>query len=171
MSENRIIQIIYLYIVGTITSKMEVLRSKFGMGLDKFFGLQAFELSYLGVLAILPYIVVQPVVANSIMFVTLIVIFNAVYQKLTFRRIDTEDKYVFITGCDTGNYHVLFIDIHTDFQNAHVLLVDILISLKFYYIEGLGLSCLNISVILWWSVLLVEETGVTGENHQPATHR
>ena len=41
-------------------------------------------------------------------------------------------------------------------------------SLKFYYIEGLGLSCLNISVILWWSVLLVEETGVTGENHQPA---
>jgi hypothetical protein len=23
----------------------------------------------------------------------------------------------------------------------------------------------NISVILWWSVLLVEETGVPGENH------
>ena len=153
MSENRIIQIIYLYIVGTITSKMEVLRSKFGMGLDKFFGLQAFELSYLGVLAILPYIVVQPVVAKSIIFVTLIVIFNAVYQKLTFRRIDTEDKYifitgcdtgnyhvlfiedkyVFITGCDTGNYHVLFIDIHTDFQNAHVLLVDILIVISMFF--------------------------------------
>ena len=26
----------------------------------------------------------------------------------------------------------------------------------------------NISVISWWSVLLVEETAVTGENHQPA---
>jgi len=26
----------------------------------------------------------------------------------------------------------------------------------------------NISVILWWSVLLVEETGVHGENHRPA---
>ena len=26
----------------------------------------------------------------------------------------------------------------------------------------------NISVISWWSVLLVEETGVPGENHQPA---
>ena len=25
----------------------------------------------------------------------------------------------------------------------------------------------NISVILWWSVLLVEETGVPGENHRP----
>jgi len=27
----------------------------------------------------------------------------------------------------------------------------------------------NISVISWQSVLLVEETGVLGENHQPAT--
>jgi hypothetical protein len=29
----------------------------------------------------------------------------------------------------------------------------------------------NISVILWRSVLSVEETGVQGENHQPATSR
>jgi hypothetical protein len=30
----------------------------------------------------------------------------------------------------------------------------------------------NISVILWWSVLLVEETRVPGENHRPVTsHR
>ena len=28
----------------------------------------------------------------------------------------------------------------------------------------------NISVILWQSVLLVEEIGVTRENHQPATN-
>jgi hypothetical protein len=27
----------------------------------------------------------------------------------------------------------------------------------------------NISAISWWSVLLVEETRVSGENHQPAT--
>ena len=27
----------------------------------------------------------------------------------------------------------------------------------------------NISVILWWSVLLVEETGEPGENHRPVT--
>jgi hypothetical protein len=26
----------------------------------------------------------------------------------------------------------------------------------------------NISVISWWSVLLVEETGVPGENNRPA---
>jgi hypothetical protein len=29
----------------------------------------------------------------------------------------------------------------------------------------------NISAILWQSVLLVQETGVTGENHQPAASR
>jgi hypothetical protein len=30
----------------------------------------------------------------------------------------------------------------------------------------------NISVILWWSVLLMEETGVPGENQRPvASHR
>jgi len=28
----------------------------------------------------------------------------------------------------------------------------------------------NISVILWQSVLLVEETGVPGENHRPVTN-
>ena len=30
-------------------------------------------------------------------------------------------------------------------------------------------TCNNISVISWWSVLLVEETGVPGENFQPVT--
>jgi hypothetical protein len=29
----------------------------------------------------------------------------------------------------------------------------------------------NISVILWQSILLVEETGVAGENHQHATDK
>jgi len=29
----------------------------------------------------------------------------------------------------------------------------------------------NISVILWWSVLLVEETGVPRENHRPVASR
>jgi len=29
----------------------------------------------------------------------------------------------------------------------------------------------NISIISWWSVVLVEETGVPGENHRPvASH-
>ena len=41
-------------------------------------------------------------------------------------------------------------------------------------VPGLGLWCLinaifnNFSIITWRSVLLVEETGITGENHRPA---
>jgi hypothetical protein len=39
---------------------------------------------------------------------------------------------------------------------------------------GLGLWCFkttfnNVSAISWWSVLLVEETGVPGENQRPTT--
>ena len=39
-------------------------------------------------------------------------------------------------------------------------------------IEGYGVNVNNITVISWRSVLLVEETGVPGENHQiVASHR
>jgi len=31
-----------------------------------------------------------------------------------------------------------------------------------------NVTFIHISVISWWSVLLVEETRVPGENHQPA---
>jgi hypothetical protein len=33
-------------------------------------------------------------------------------------------------------------------------------------VMGFIASFNNIAVILWWSVLLVEETGVPGENHR-----
>lgn len=81
---------------------MDSIRSYLGMGIKKFIGFQAFELTYLGVLAVLPFIVVQPFIAKTILFVAFLIILNVVYQKLTFRRINTEEKYVFITGCDTG---------------------------------------------------------------------
>jgi hypothetical protein len=42
-----------------------------------------------------------------------------------------------------------------------------------YYIDGWSMGCNttfnNISVIKWWSVLLVEETGISVEKHWPAT--
>lgn len=82
---------------------MDSIRSYLGMGIKKFIGFQAFELTYLAVLAVLPFIVVQPFIAKTILFVAFLIILNVVYQKLTFRRINTEEKYVFITGCDTGN--------------------------------------------------------------------
>jgi hypothetical protein len=35
----------------------------------------------------------------------------------------------------------------------------------------LNANCNNISILSWWLVLLVEETKVPGENHQPvASH-
>ena len=44
------------------------------------------------------------------------------------------------------------------------------------FVEGLGIRVMvfnatfnNITVISWWSVLLVEELGVRRENHRPAT--
>ena len=43
---------------------------------------------------------------------------------------------------------------------------------KMWYTENETLICLYISVISWRSVLLVEETGVSVENHRPvASHR
>jgi len=48
-------------------------------------------------------------------------------------------------------------------------------NLKYFYISRVSVKVMvlnvtfnNISVISWQSVLLVEETGVPGENHQPA---
>jgi len=44
-------------------------------------------------------------------------------------------------------------------------------SLMFGWLKVLSIIFNNISVILWPSVLLVEETGVPGENNRPATSR
>jgi len=35
---------------------------------------------------------------------------------------------------------------------------------------GFKVTFNNIPFILWWSVLLVEETGVSGENHRPVAN-
>jgi hypothetical protein len=61
-------------------------------------------------------------------------------------------------------------------SQSSVIIQPIISSFLFFIksFRGLGLWCLtplnsfnNISVISWQSVLLVEETGVPGENHQP----
>ena len=51
-----------------------------------------------------------------------------------------------------------------------------LYKMKYHIHLGVGVMVFNatfnsISVVLWWSVLLEEETGVPGENHPPvASH-
>jgi hypothetical protein len=46
-------------------------------------------------------------------------------------------------------------------------------SLAYWYLQKSGLGCFNAtfnnsSVISWWSVSLLEETGIPEENHRPA---
>ena len=41
---------------------------------------------------------------------------------------------------------------------------------KVWFIVVLNATFNNISVMSWRSVLLVEETGGSGENHRPASH-
>jgi hypothetical protein len=48
------------------------------------------------------------------------------------------------------------------------LIIEPLEHLKGRGVVMFNVAVNNISVILWWSVLLVEETGVPRENHQPA---
>jgi hypothetical protein len=45
------------------------------------------------------------------------------------------------------------------------------LGLVWFYFIVLTATFNNISVISWWSVLFVEETGVPGKNHQPAADK
>ena len=56
------------------------------------------------------------------------------------------------------------LDHHTLMDNQYAS------SLKVWFMVFNG-TFNNISVISWRSVLLVEETGVRGENHQPVVNR
>jgi hypothetical protein len=52
-----------------------------------------------------------------------------------------------------------------DGKSLHVTFESDELKLKMFMLNP---SFNNISVISWWSVLLVEVTGVPGENHRPA---
>jgi hypothetical protein len=62
-----------------------------------------------------------------------------------------------------------------DWITTYWMLIDVSAKLSTSNVNLRGLGVLvfnatfnNISVISWWSVLLVEETRVSGENHRPA---
>jgi len=50
----------------------------------------------------------------------------------------------------------------------HASLKLLRVDIKWVIVIVFNVTFNNISVISWWSILLVEETGVPGENHQPA---
>jgi hypothetical protein len=65
--------------------------------------------------------------------------------------------------------YMIFVELWEIFVEIRQLLLLIVFGLVWFMV--LNTTFNNISVILWWSVLLVEETGVTVENHWPvASH-
>jgi len=67
-----------------------------------FVTLHLFELVYLCILAVLPFLVAIPVVGITIILILVYLGSRAIYRKITFRKVPLEDKTVFITGCDSG---------------------------------------------------------------------
>jgi hypothetical protein len=55
-------------------------------------------------------------------------------------------------------------------RHIHQELVPVVLTETVFFVRAMVFNATfnNISVILWRSVLLVEETGVPGENHRPA---
>lgn len=66
-----------------------------------------FELVYLAVLGVLPFIVWQPFVLTCciLLFGSILVI--SLYKKITYKKIEVKGQGVVITGCDTGFGHGL----------------------------------------------------------------
>ena len=56
----------------------------------------------------------------------------------------------------------MFANITYDLRFTNLMLID-----WFGWFMVFNVPFNNISVISWWSVLLMEETGVPGENHRP----
>ncbi|KAK3090629.1 hypothetical protein FSP39_013275 [Pinctada imbricata] len=76
------------------------------MKVTEFVGLQMFELSYLGILAVLPFFVAQKYIGGFILSVLLLIGSYHVIRKYTYKAIgNNHGRSVLITGCDTGFGH------------------------------------------------------------------
>ncbi|XP_021353832.1 D-beta-hydroxybutyrate dehydrogenase, mitochondrial-like [Mizuhopecten yessoensis] len=74
----------------------------------QFVAVHLFEVGYLGVLAVLPFLVAKPLVGLSILAVLAFLSLSAIWRMLTFRCVpNLETRSVLITGCDTGFGHAL----------------------------------------------------------------
>ena len=72
------------------------------MNVKTLLAFHSFEALYLAALAVLPFIVVQKVVAAVIITVTVFLGINTLYKKLTYKAITVDKQGVVVTGCDTG---------------------------------------------------------------------
>lgn len=78
------------------------------MSVKKCLAFHTFELGYLCVLAVLPFLVAKPVVGLTILTILGFLGLSAIWRMLTFRWLpNPETRSVLITGCDTGFGHAL----------------------------------------------------------------
>lgn len=80
---------------------------KTDMNVKQFVGLHLFESLYLAVLAVLPFIVIQPTVSFSLLILAVIIGVRALYRQFIYRTVGTNGKRVLVTGCDSGMYNIL----------------------------------------------------------------
>ena len=66
-----------------------------------------FEVVYLAVLGVLPFIVWQPLVLTCciLLFGSILVI--SLYKKISYKKIEVKGQGVVITGCDTGKNEII----------------------------------------------------------------
>ncbi|XP_052262045.1 D-beta-hydroxybutyrate dehydrogenase, mitochondrial-like isoform X1 [Dreissena polymorpha] len=77
------------------------------MEIKTFFAFHSFELAYLAVLAVLPFIAAIRIVATTLIGAGLFLGFITLLRKLTYKTIDIDGQAVVISGCDTGFGHAL----------------------------------------------------------------
>ncbi|XP_033737773.1 D-beta-hydroxybutyrate dehydrogenase, mitochondrial-like [Pecten maximus] len=76
--------------------------------MKQFLALHMFEVGYLCVLAILPFLIAKPIVGLTILAILVFLGLSALWRMLTFRWLpNPETRSVLITGCDTGFGHAL----------------------------------------------------------------
>ena len=91
-----------------------------------------------------------------------------VFYKRRFEFPKTRYLYLLCQSSRTNSYNMAF-NLETEIVEQWVKKSDVLMILHEIVLIELNANLNNISVISWRSVLLVDETGVPGENHRPVT--
>lgn len=69
----------------------------------RFLGLQVIEISFLLSLVYLPSVVANWAVGVTLAVITSMYLIHRLIQKILKSKFEASGKYVFITGCDSGN--------------------------------------------------------------------